>query len=99
LLRTFSTRRVLPSEIAELAAFFMNISFFDPEDGGDMLIFDGLHGVISQEIGLFITTTENFKSYNLYMIQSLNPVDYFPAFSFRVVSTWERNQCQVHNFG
>jgi hypothetical protein len=30
--------------------------FFDPEDGGDMLKLNGLHGVISQKMILFITT-------------------------------------------
>jgi hypothetical protein len=36
------------------AGFLLGI--FDPEDGGDMLTFNGLHGVISQKIVLFITT-------------------------------------------
>jgi hypothetical protein len=57
LLRAFFTRRVLSSEIAELAAFFMPISCFDPEDEGDMLISNGLHGVVSLKMELFITTT------------------------------------------
>jgi hypothetical protein len=36
--------------------------FFNPEDGGDMipqnvyLTFNGLHGIVSQKTGLFITT-------------------------------------------
>jgi hypothetical protein len=40
---------------------FLFGKFFDPEDGGDVppkrrLIFNGLYGVISQKIVLFITT-------------------------------------------
>jgi hypothetical protein len=42
------------------AGFLLGI-FFDPEDGGDVppkrrLTFNGLHGVISQKIVLFIAT-------------------------------------------
>jgi hypothetical protein len=46
---------------APLLLCFLLGLFFDPEDGGDMfpkrrLTFNGLHGVISQKIVLFITT-------------------------------------------
>jgi hypothetical protein len=79
--------------MAELATFFMPISCFDTEDGGDMLIFQRTaRHYIPEDRTLHNYNCENLKSCSLCFIQSLNPVDYFPAFLYRVSSTWERNQ-------
>jgi hypothetical protein len=39
------------------AGFFLGLSF-DPEDGGDMLIFSGLHWLISQKMWKTGVSTE-----------------------------------------
>jgi hypothetical protein len=44
------------AEICFRAGFLFGL-FFDTEDGGGRLTFNGLHGVISQKIELFITTS------------------------------------------
>jgi hypothetical protein len=61
--RTQNQEEIASSACYLLRAAFLLGLFFGPEDGGDMflrkvlwLIFDGLHGVISQKPELFITT-------------------------------------------
>jgi hypothetical protein len=63
------------------------LDLFDPEDGGDVpskhqLTFNGLHGVISQKIVLFITTavrTSN-PTRNKKLVLNEDGVRWAPAF-------------------
>jgi hypothetical protein len=54
-------------------AGFLHSLFLNPEDGGDvppkcLLTFNGLHGVISQKIELFITTAvRTSNQFGLYI--------------------------------
>jgi hypothetical protein len=64
--------------------------FFDPEDGGYMfppkrqLTFNGLHGIISQKIELFVT--------NVVRTSNLTRLLIAPTIQFRVVESLLRNQ-------
>jgi hypothetical protein len=70
----FAVKEYSKKECYVLHAGFLLGLFFDPEDGGDMLYlltFNGPHGVISQEIELFITPCSRILLEKLQVAQPL----------------------------
>jgi hypothetical protein len=75
------------------AGFLLGL-FFDPEDGSDMLTFNGLHGVISQNIILFIFSRASYVGVLISLWLFLLPIFLFAAqpkeffLDDEVISVW-----------
>jgi hypothetical protein len=74
--------------------------FFDPEDGGDMFLpnvgcFNGLHGVISQKIVLFITTAVRTSNYIVFYFKEHYLLGCNAMQSIKTTDIWEEHIASI----